>query len=69
MFLISIALGDLPKKTCVGLMSENVLPGFSSRSLMVSCVMFKSLSHFEVFFVCVHGVRRRVVSVYVLKMN
>ena len=37
------------------LMSENVLPMFSSRSLMVSYLMFKSLSHFE--FIFVHGVR------------
>ena len=28
---------------------------FSSRSFMVSCVIFKSLSHFE--FICVYGVR------------
>ena len=28
---------------------------FSSRSLMVSCLRFKSLSHFE--FIFVHGVR------------
>uniref|UniRef100_A0A8D1ADK6 Uncharacterized protein n=2 Tax=Sus scrofa TaxID=9823 RepID=A0A8D1ADK6_PIG len=37
------------------LMSENVLPMFSSRSWMVSCLTFKSLSHFE--FIFVHGVR------------
>jgi len=37
------------------LMSENVLPMLSSRSLMVSCLIFKSLSHFE--FVFMHGVR------------
>ena len=36
-------------------MSENVLPMFSSRNLMVSCITFKSLSHFE--FIFVHGVR------------
>ena len=36
-------------------MSENVLPMFSSRSLMVSSLIFKSLSHFE--FIFVHGVR------------
>ena len=35
---ISIALGDWPKKTMVWFMSENVLPMFSSRSLMVSCI-------------------------------
>ena len=37
------------------LMSESVLPMFSSRSLMVSCLILKSFSHFE--FMCVHGVR------------
>ena len=37
------------------LLSESVLPMFSSRSLMVSCLTFKSLSHFE--FISVPGVR------------
>ena len=36
-------------------MSENVLPVFSSRSLVMYCLIFKSLSHFE--FIFVHGVR------------
>ena len=36
-------------------MSENALPTFSSRSFMVSCHIFKYLSHFE--FIFVHGVR------------
>ena len=36
-------------------MSENVLPIFSSRSLMVSYLLFKSLSHFA--FIFVRGVR------------
>ena len=35
----------------VQFMSENVLPMFSSRNFMVSCFMFKSLSHFEFIFV------------------
>ena len=34
---------------------KNVLPMFSSRSFMLSCLMFMSLSHFE--FIFVHGVR------------
>ena len=51
---ISIALGDRPKKTLVQSMSDNFLPVFSSRSFMVSCLMFKSLSHFE--FIFVYGV-------------
>ena len=37
------------------LMSESVLPMFSSRSLMVSCHILKSFSHLE--FIFVHGVR------------
>ena len=37
------------------LMSENVLPMFSSRNLMVSCLIFKSFSDLE--FILVHGVR------------
>ena len=37
------------------LMSENVLPMFSSRSLMVSCLSLKFLRHFE--FIFVHGVK------------
>ena len=48
---ISITFGDWPKKTLVRFMSENVLPMISSRSFMVSCLMFKSLSHFEFIFV------------------
>ena len=36
-------------------MSDNVLPLFSSRSLMVLCLIFKSLIHFE--FIFMHGVR------------
>ena len=36
-------------------MSENVLAMFSSRSFMVSCLIFKSLRHFE--FIFVYGVR------------
>ena len=43
---------DLRKHWC---MSENVLPVLSSRSFMVSCLMFKSLNHFE--FIFVYGVR------------
>ena len=36
------------------LMSENVLPMFSTRNLMVSCLIFRYFSHFE--FIFVHGV-------------
>ena len=47
---ISIALGDRPKKTLVRFMSENVLPMFSSRNFMISCLIFNSLIHFEFMF-------------------
>ena len=46
----SIALGDWPKETLVWFMSENILSMFSPRSFMVSCLMFKFLSHFEFIF-------------------
>ena len=46
---ISIALEDGPKKTLVQFMSENVLPMLSASSFMVSCLMFKSLSHLSLF--------------------
>ena len=53
--LIFIALGDWPKKTLIWFLLENVLPMFSFRSFMVSCLIFKALSHFE--FIFVYGVR------------
>ena len=37
------------------LWARNVFPMFSSRSFMVSCLIFKSLSHFE--FVSVYGMK------------
>ena len=48
---ISFALGDWFKKVLLQFMSEDVLCMFSSRSFMVSHLMFKSLSHFEFIFV------------------
>ena len=50
---ISIELGEWPKKTWF--MSENALPMLSSRSFIVSYIVFKSLSHFE--FIIVYGVK------------
>ena len=51
--LISIALRDRPTKTLVQFMPENVLPMISPRSfVIVSYLMFKFLSHFELIFVC-----------------
>ena len=53
---ISDALGYWPKKTFVWLMSENGLPMLSS-SFMMSCLTYKSLSHFEfIFFAWFEGV-------------
>ena len=52
---ISIALGDWPQKALVHLVSENVLPMFPSRTFIVSCLVFKSLSHFELFLCTVWG--------------
>ena len=49
------SLGRLTKENFGRLMSENVMPRFSSRSFMMSCFMLKSLSRFE--FIFVHGVR------------
>ena len=53
---ISFALGEWPKTMLLWFMSENVLPMFSSRSFMVSCLIVKSLSHFE--FIFVYSVRQ-----------
>ena len=47
---ISRALGDSCKTTLLQFMSQNVLLTFSSRSFMVLCPMFQSLSHLEVLF-------------------
>ena len=47
---ISVTLGDWPEKIFIRFMSENVLPMFSFRSLLVSCLIFKSFSHFEFIF-------------------
>ena len=53
---ISIPLGDWPKKTLAWFMLEiYALPMFSSRSFTVSCLIFKTLSHFQGE--CVQGVR------------
>ena len=48
---ISVALGDWPKKIFVWFIPECVLPLFSSWSLMVCGLIFKSLSHFGFIFV------------------
>ena len=48
---VSFALGDGSKKILLWFMSKSILPGFSSRSFMVSGVTPRSLIHFEFLFV------------------
>ena len=50
-YFVSFTLRDGSKKILVQFMSENVLPMFSPRNFMVSCLVFKSLSQFEFIFV------------------
>ena len=52
---ISIALGGGSKKILLWFMSKGVLPMFSSKSSIVSCITFKSLVHSQ--FIFVYGVR------------
>ena len=61
---ISIALVGWPKKTSARLMSENVLPMVSSRSFMVSCLMFKSLHHRT--FTCGEAEKKIKITSYLL---
>ena len=44
---VSFVLGDRSKKYCYK--SENVLPMFSSRSFMVSCLIFRYFNHLSLF--------------------
>ena len=53
-FLFSLALGDLSVKMLLRGMSEIFLPMFSSRTLMVLGLIFKSFIHLE--FIFVYGV-------------
>ena len=58
---ISISLREWPKKTLILFMSENVLPMFSSINFIVSCLIFKSLSHFEfIFYIMLENVLFRL---------
>ena len=57
---ISFALGDCPKKTLLWFMSKNIFLIFSSRSFMVSCLIFKLVSNFE--FISVYGVSECLTS-------
>ena len=47
---ISVALGGQPEEMLLLFMSENILPVFPSRSLMMSCLLFMPLIHFELIF-------------------
>ena len=51
-----ITVGGQSKKILLWFMSKCVLPLFSSKSFIVSGLMFRSLIHFE--FVFVHGFRK-----------
>ena len=51
---MSLALGDISAKILLCEISEIFLPTFSSRTLMVSQIIFKSFIHFE--FIFVYGV-------------
>ena len=53
--LISITVGSRSQRILLSFMSLSVLPMFSSKSLIVSGLTFRSLIHFE--FVFVYGVR------------
>ena len=47
---VSFAFGHKSKKILLQFMSKSVLPMFSSRSLMVSGLIFRNLVHFEFIF-------------------
>ena len=46
LLLFIFVLGYWPGKTLLWFMSETILPMFSSKSFMVSCLIFRYLSHF-----------------------
>ena len=51
LFLMSLALGDISVKILLREISEICLPMFSSVTLMVSQLIFKSFIHLEFIFV------------------
>ena len=53
---ISIPLGHGSQRILLWFMSESVLPMFSSKSFIISGLIFRSLIHFE--FIFVYGVRK-----------
>ena len=62
---MSLALGDVSVRMLLRGMSEIFLPMFSSRTFMVSRLIFKSLINFE--FILLYGIRRysRFIFLYV----
>ena len=59
---IPITLGDRLKKNIPAILSESVLPIFSSKNFMVSSLAFRSLIHFELIFV--HGIKNILISFF-----
>uniref|UniRef100_A0A673UN16 Uncharacterized protein n=1 Tax=Suricata suricatta TaxID=37032 RepID=A0A673UN16_SURSU len=53
---ISLAFGDVSIRKLLQLRSMRLFPNFSLRVLMVSCLTFRSFSHFV--FIFVYGVRK-----------
>uniref|UniRef100_A0ABI8AN02 Secreted protein n=1 Tax=Felis catus TaxID=9685 RepID=A0ABI8AN02_FELCA len=53
---VSVVSRDVLSKKLPRLRSERLLPAFSSRTLMASCLAFRSFIHFE--FIFVYGVRK-----------
>jgi len=49
LIFISFALGDWPEETLLQFMTENIPSMFSSRSFMVSCLLFKSFLFFNFY--------------------
>ena len=64
---VSLAWGDRSRRTLLRLMSKNVLPMFSSRSFMVSGLIFKSLIYIELIFV--YSMRQGLVSFFCMWLS
>ena len=56
LFFVSITLGGESKKLLLWFMSKHVVPMFSSKSFMVSGLIFRYLIHFE--FTFVYGIKK-----------
>ena len=57
-----ITLGSGSKKILLWFRSKSVLPMFSSKCLIISCLIFRSLVHFE--FIFVYGVNVPISFIY-----